>query len=205
MERLTSYSSLGTGERSMATSAFAPGRSLGIMVGQYRKSSTWALGIFSDERKPEDGSAVTARVSRAPVRSEDQVLHIGAAASWRQHREEAIEFFMGMMGADIPKIAVENPVGIMSTRFRKPDQYIQPYEFGDPERKKTGLWLKGLPCLVPTDIVEPNIIQYKNGKGTDSKWHMDTMKLPPLERMKARSITFQGIADAMADQWGKEE
>lgn len=120
----------------------------------------------------------------------------------RQHREEAVIFFMELMRADIPKIAVENPVGIMSTRFRKPDQYIQPYEFGDPERKKTGLWLKGLPCLVPTDIVEPNIIQYKNGKGTDSKWHMDTMKLPPLERMKARSITFQGIADAMADQWG---
>ena len=91
MERLTSYSSLGTGERSMATSAFAPGRSLGIMVGQYRKSSTWALGIFSDERKPEDGSAVTARVSRAPVRSEDQVLHLGAAASWRQHREEEFQ------------------------------------------------------------------------------------------------------------------
>ena len=112
---------------------------------------------------------------------------------------------MKLINTDIPKIAVENPVGIMSTRFRKPDQYIQPYEFGDPERKKTGLWLKGLPCLVPTDVVEPNIIQYKNGKGTDSKWHMDTMKLPPLERMKARSKTFQGIADAMADQWGKEE
>jgi hypothetical protein len=123
----------------------------------------------------------------------------------RQHREEAVEFFMKLINTDIPKIAVENPVGIMSTRFRKPDQYIQPYEFGDPERKKTGLWLKGLPCLVPTDVVEPNIIQYKNGKGTDSKWHMDTMKLPPLERMKARSKTFQGIADAMADQWGKEE
>ena len=73
--------------------------------------------------------------------------------------------------------------------------------FGDAERKATCLWLKGLPELVPTNIVEPRIIKYKNGKGTDSPWHMETMSLPPKERAKMRSKTFPGIARAMATQW----
>ena len=90
----------------------------------------------------------------------------------------------------------------MSTIYRKPDQIIQPYQFGHPERKSTCLWLRGLPKLVPTKEAEPNIIHYKTRKGTDDQWHVSTMKLPPLERMKARSRTFQGIAEAMADQWG---
>ena len=100
-----------------------------------------------------------------------------------------------------PRVAIENPVGYMSTAYRKPDQIIQPYEFGDPERKATCLWLRGLPPLVPTDVVEPEIIKYKNGKGTDSRWHMETMKLPPAERARMRSRTFPGIAKAMASQW----
>ena len=74
--------------------------------------------------------------------------------------------------------------------------------FGDPARKATCLWLKGLPQLVPTNIVEPEIITYKNGKGTDNPWHMDTMGLPPVERAKVRSKTWSGIAKAMAEQWG---
>lgn len=116
-------------------------------------------------------------------------------------REEAINFFMVFANADCEKIAIENPIGCMSTRYRKPNQIIHPYMFGDAERKGTCLWLKGLPELVPTNIVEPRIIKYKNGKGTDSPWHMDTMKLPPKERAKMRSKTFPGIAKAMAEQW----
>lgn len=90
----------------------------------------------------------------------------------------------------------------MSTAYRKPTQIIHPYMFGDKARKATCLWLKGLPKLTPTDIVEPEIIHYKNGKGTDNPWHMETMKLPPSERAKERSKTFPGIAEAMATQWG---
>lgn len=74
--------------------------------------------------------------------------------------------------------------------------------FGDPARKATCIWLKGLPKLTPTDIVEPDIIHYQNGNGTDNPWHMETMKLPPKERAKSRSKTFPGIAKAMAEQWG---
>lgn len=116
-------------------------------------------------------------------------------------RRDAVEFFMLFANADCPRIAIENPIGHMSTAYRKPDQIVHPYEFGDPARKATCLWLKGLPPLKPTNIVEPTIIKYKNGKGTDSPWHMETMKLPPSERAKARSKTFPGIARAMAEQW----
>lgn len=116
-------------------------------------------------------------------------------------REEAIGFFMAFANADCEKIAIENPIGCMSTRYRKPNQIIHPYMFGDAERKGTCLWLKGLPELIPTHIVEPRVIKYKNGKGTDSPWHVETMKLPPKERAKMRSKTFPGIAKAMAEQW----
>lgn len=117
-------------------------------------------------------------------------------------REDAIKFFMAFANANCDKIAIENPIGCMSTVYRKPNQIIHPYMFGDAERKATCLWLKGLPELVSTNIVEPRIIKYKNGKGTDSPWHMETMSLPPKERAKARSKTFPGIAKAMAEQWG---
>ena len=125
-----------------------------------------------------------------------------AALNRLANRHEAVNFFMEFALSGIPKIAIENPVGCMSTAWRKPDQIIHPYMFGDPARKATCLWLKGLPKLTPTDMVEPVIIHYKNGKGTDNPWHMETMKLPPNERAKARSKTFHGIAKAMADQWG---
>lgn len=119
-----------------------------------------------------------------------------------QLREEAAAFFLAFVNANVCKIAVENPVGYMSTHYRKPDCIIQPYMFGDRARKSTCLWLKGLPKLIPTDIVVPDIVQYKNGKGTDSPWHMESLKLPPNERAKERSKTFPGIAKAMAEQWG---
>ena len=117
-------------------------------------------------------------------------------------RKDAIDFFMAFANADCEKIAIENPVGIMSSRWRKPDQYIEPYMFGDPEKKKTGLWLKGLPLLKPTNIVEPVIIHCKSG-ANEPRWHMETMHLPKEERSRVRSQTFIGIAKAMAEQWGK--
>ena len=120
----------------------------------------------------------------------------------KELRNEAANFFMSFINADVDKIAVENPIGYMSTVYQKPSQIIHPYMFGDPARKATCLWLKGLPKLTPTDIVEPIVIHYQNGNGTDNPWHMDTLKLPPNERAKARSKTFPGIAAAMAEQWG---
>ena len=119
----------------------------------------------------------------------------------KQDRDEAIQFFLAFANADCDRIAIENPVGVMSTHFRKPDQTVHPYMFGDPERKATCFWLKGLPLLQPTNVVEPVVIQFKNGKGTDSPWHLNTISLPPAERSKARSKTFPGMAKAMAEQW----
>jgi len=122
-------------------------------------------------------------------------------------KKEAIKFFMVFANADCEKIVIENPIGVMSSEWRKPNQIIHPYFYGDPERKSTCLWIKGLPELThdKENHVKPNIIKYKNGKGTDSKWHMDTMSLPAKERSKARSKTFPGIAKAMAEQWGKHD
>lgn len=119
-----------------------------------------------------------------------------------KQRGRAQAFFMLIATADCPRIAIENPVGVMSTFWRKPDQIVHPFFFGDPERKKTCLWLKGLPPLRPTNMVEPNVISYKRGFGTDSLWHMDTIGLPPDERSRLRSQTYPGFAAAMAEQWG---
>lgn len=119
-----------------------------------------------------------------------------------EEREKAIDFFFRLANADCDKICVENPVGIISTRWRKPDQIIQPYMFGDSAEKKTCLWLKGLPKLISTDVVEPPPRkQFKSGK-TMPEWYADAWKLPKEERSKLRSKTFAGIAKAMAEQWG---
>ena len=116
-----------------------------------------------------------------------------------QDRLDAIDFFMAITNAHIDKIATENPVGIMSTHYRKPDQYVQPWMFGDEFSKKTGLWLKNLPKLVPTKIVgKGEIVTYKSGRRAP-KWYESCTK---KNRSTVRSRTFQGIADAMADQWG---
>lgn len=116
-------------------------------------------------------------------------------------RDEAIKFFMQFVNCNCKFVAIENPIGVISSVYRKPDQIIQPYMFGDPERKSTCLWLRNLPLLKPTNIVKPNIYKYKNGKGTDSNWHINSLKLPPKERAIFRSKTFPGIANAMATQW----
>lgn len=127
----------------------------------------------------------------------------GDKAKIRQYeRKKAIDFFMIFTSLiHCPKVAIENPIGVMSTYYQKPTQIIQPYQFGHTERKATCLWLKGLPPLKPTNIVEPDIIKHKSGK-TDSRLHFETLKLPPKERSKMRSKTFEGIAKAMAEQWG---
>lgn len=104
-------------------------------------------------------------------------------------QQAAVSFFMALIKADIPRIAVENPVFIMSSLYRKPDQIIQPWQFGHGETKATCLWLKGLPKLSPTQIVE----------GRDDRIH----RLPPTaDRWKIRSATYPGIAASMAEQWG---
>lgn len=123
----------------------------------------------------------------------------------KRNREEAVEFFMKFVNADCEKIAIENPVGIMTSRYRKADQYIEPFMFGHPNRKKTGLWLKGLPKLVPTNIVEPQVHISSSGKKWDI-WFWESSLIPNrAERSKFRSKTFHGIARAIAEQWGKEE
>ena len=117
-------------------------------------------------------------------------------------RKEAFEFFMEFVSADCEKICIENPIGYPNTHYKKPEQIIQPYMFGDAARKATCLWLKELKPLQPTNIVGPVIIKYKNGKGTDNPWHVETIGLPSEERAKVRSKTFLGIAKTMAEQWG---
>jgi len=119
----------------------------------------------------------------------------------RQLQEEALDFIRLLLNAPIDKIALENPVGVISTKIRKPDQIIQPYMFGHRESKKTCLWLKNLTPLNATKNVEPEYYITKNGEKR-SKFDYDTMKLSKEERWKVRSATFPGIAEAMAEQWG---
>ena len=118
----------------------------------------------------------------------------------KRDRENAVSFFMALVNSDIKHIAVENPVGIMSSRYRKPDQIIQPYMFGDPFEKKTCLWLKDLPLLKPTNIVAPPPrSKYKSGC-TMPTWYANA---PVKERKALRSKTFQGIAEAIATQYSE--
>lgn len=106
-----------------------------------------------------------------------------------EEQRKALDFVRFLLDAPIERIALENPVSVISTHIRKPDQYIQPWQFGHGETKKTGFWLKNLPLLEPTDIVEGR---------EQAVWKM----APSPDRWKARSRTYLGIADAMAEQWG---
>lgn len=125
-----------------------------------------------------------------------------------EEREKAIQFFLTIACADCDKIVIENPIGIISTVWRKPEQIVHPYYFAENkddvncERKATCLWIKGVKKLEYEIKYKPRVVRYKNGKGTDSPWHINTMGLPADERAKARSKTFPGIAKAMAEQWG---
>lgn len=134
----------------------------------------------------------------------------GSGLHWNTRRperaqmtEDALAFVRLLLDAPVPRIALENTVGIISTRIRKPDQIIQPYQFGDDASKKTCLWLKGLAPLKPTRHVEPRITaagKCRWGNQTDSGQN----RLPPTaDRWKLRSETYPGIARAMAHQWGR--
>ncbi len=116
-----------------------------------------------------------------------------------QQREDAVAFFLALYHAPIPRVAVENPIGVMSTRFRKPDQVIQPWMFGHGEVKATCLWLRGLPVLQPTHRDTPDLF----ASPAPSERHDRLHRLPPSPtRWKERSKTYSGIARAMAEQWG---
>ena len=111
---------------------------------------------------------------------------------WRENRELGATFFMQLINAPIKHIAVENPIGVMSSKYRKPDQIIHPWMFGHDIRKDTCLWLKNLPLLIPTEIIPPphrKIDYWSNKRNPDGR--------------SLKSITYQGIANAMAEQWGK--
>jgi len=116
-----------------------------------------------------------------------------SGARWFKYKQreqkEALQFIRYLMRANIEKIAIENPVGVISTKIRKPDQIIQPWQFGHPETKATCLWLKGLPLLKPTNIVE-------------GRYGRVWREPPSKDRWKNRSRTYLGIAEAMAEQWG---
>ena len=121
-------------------------------------------------------------------------LAVSGARWFKDKREEqsaALEFVQSLMDAPVPRICLENPVSVISSRIRKPDQIIQPWQYGHGETKATCLWLKGLPELEATNVVE----------GRDNRIHR---MAPSADRWKKRSVTYTGIAEAMANQWGTE-
>ena len=131
---------------------------------------------------------------------------VSGAAHFEKKRSDgrqqaAIEFFMEFVHAPIDMWAIENPVGIMSRHYRKPDQIIQPWQFGDSYQKTTCLWIKNMERLVPTDIVDPGEFTVFDSGAKMPRWFADTWRLSNAERAKVRSKTFPGIAAAMADQW----
>jgi hypothetical protein len=126
-------------------------------------------------------------------------IHLAASgARWFKEKikdgrqQQAIDFFLKLVNTPIPRIAIENPIGIMSKHYRKPDQITQPFWFGDPYQKATCIWLKGLVKLKPTNVVE----------GREQKCHKEP---PSPNRWKNRSRTYRGLAEAMAKQWGTAE
>jgi len=117
-------------------------------------------------------------------------------------QEAAIQFVRDLLNLPVEMIALENPVGVLSTQLRKPDQIIQPWQFGDEAQKTTCLWLKNLPKLVPTRVVGRGEFVTTAGGNRLPKWYSDAKVSSRHKTQSVRSKTFQGIADAMADQWG---
>lgn len=148
-------------------------------------SAAWAFSDGPYHQKVKQGTLVGARRRAARV--------------------EALDFVRLLMDAPIPRIAIENPIGVISTAIRKPDQIIQPYEYGDNASKATCLWLKNLPLLVPTNRIHGRIVSH-NGKMVerfDNQTDGGQNRLSPSDdRAMARAKTYQGWADAMAEQWG---
>lgn len=118
-----------------------------------------------------------------------------------QLTEDALEFVRLLLSAPIPRIALENPVSVISSRIRKPDQIITPYQYGHDASKKTCLWLKNLPLLQPTEFIEPRIVDGKKRWGNQTDSGQNSLA-PSADRWKIRSETYKGIAEAMASQWG---
>lgn len=150
----------------------------------YEKDIQWVLDVHGIRRSPKWDMMI----AFPPCTH----LCVSGARWFKDKATEqtaAIEFFMALANAPIEKIAIENPIGIMSTRYRKPDQIIQPWQFGHGETKATCLWLKNLPKLTPTGIVDGRI----------ARVHREP---PGPDRWKNRSRTYVGIAKAMAEQWG---
>jgi len=164
-----------------------------------RGHDAWSCDLLpAEDESPyhfqEDVRGVLTRTTWDLMIAHPPCTHLAVSgARWfkdkQQEQAEALDFVRVLLDAPVPRIALENPVSIISSRIRKPDQIVQPWMFGHGETKATCLWLKGLPKLVPTQIVE----------GREGR----VWKLPPSpDRWKERSRTFIGIADAMASQWG---
>ena len=119
-----------------------------------------------------------------------------------QLTEDALAFVRLLMDAPVPRIAIENPISVINSRIRKPDQIIHPYQFGHDASKATCLWLKGLPALQPTQTIEPRIVNGRKRWGNQTDSGQNRLS-PSPDRWKLRSATYAGIAQAMADQWGR--
>lgn len=173
----------------------------GIVREAFKKKGHWAVSCdLLDSEKPTSMHFKGDVLEYIDSESWDLLIafppctHLASSgARWFKDKEkeqkEAVDFVKKLMDCRIPKIAVENPIGVLSTKIRKPDQIIQPWQFGHGETKATCLWLKNLPLLQPTEIVE----------GREPRVHKVG---PSPERWKERSRTYQGIANAMAEQWG---
>lgn len=132
------------------------------------------------------------------------------ARDWPQKQADGrqfggMAFFMACYTANAPRIAVENPAGWMNTAWRKPDQIVNPFQFGHPVRKQTCLWLNNLPRLIPTDVVEPTGYHVSGQRREQRKYIPQDVAGNGVRSSRERARTFQGIADAMADQWGGPE
>lgn len=172
--------------------------------GHDAKSLDWEPEMITHSRPSGEGNHYQRDIqSRAPewygdmfdlIVAHPPCTHLcSSGARWFKEKvdkqQQAIEFVLWIAALPVLKIAIENPIGVLSTKWRKPDQIIQPWQFGHGETKATCLWLKNLPKLMPTNIVE----------GREGR----VWKEPPsADRWKRRSLTYQGIADAMAEQWG---
>lgn len=170
---------------------------LQTQAGTKIKIRTWDMGIFFP-----DCTYLTVTANKwlkdQPPRKSGALV----GAERRKAREQAIEFFMKLINCGIPKIAIENPVGCMSTVYRPPDQIIHPFQFGHPEQKKTCLWLINLPKLIPANTVEPDPYHVTKSGKTMPRWYAYADKSKgQKERARIRSKTFPGIAKAMASQW----
>jgi hypothetical protein len=183
----------------------------GIVTEEFRKLGNEA---FSCDLYPTSGSHPEWHLQEdvIPLLQQDWDLIIAfppcthlasSGAAWFEKKradgrqQQGVDFFLEFTRAKSPKVAIENPVGIMSTQYRKPDQIIQPYMFGDSFSKKTCLWLKGLPPLQPTSDLKAQT------KALPDNQRQRLHYLPPsADRWKLRSTTYKGIAEAMANQWG---